>query len=146
MTSLDAIVNNSSTTATATSSSTSSTSNDQMGKDTFLKLLVAQLKYQDPSNPADATQFLSQTAQFSVVEKLADLTTLDQQMLTASQSQSAAGLIGKQISWTDSSNKTQTGVVTSATLGASPTLTVGNLTVDLSAVTSVSAVTSKSGS
>ena len=31
-------------------------------KDTFLKLLVAQLKYQDPSNPADSTQFLAQTA------------------------------------------------------------------------------------
>jgi flagellar basal-body rod modification protein FlgD len=144
MTSLDAIVNNSSSTPPATSSS-SSTSNDQMGKDTFLKLLVAQLKYQDPSSPADATQFLSQTAQFSVVEKLTDLASMDQQLLTASQSQSAAGLIGKQISWLDSSNKTQTGVVTAATLGASPTLTVGNLSVDLSAVTSVSAVTSKTG-
>jgi flagellar basal-body rod modification protein FlgD len=141
MTSLDAIVTNSSTTPAPTSTS----STDQMGEDTFLKLLVAQLQYQDPSNPADATQFMSQTAQFSEVEKLTTLTTLDQQLLTASQSQTAAGLIGKQISWTDSNNKAQTGVVTSATLGASPTLAVGNLTVDLSAVTSVAAVTGTSG-
>ena len=53
-------------------------------KDTFLKLLVAQLKYQDPTNPTDATQFMSQTAQFTMVEKLDALSTLDQQVLDAS--------------------------------------------------------------
>ncbi len=31
----------------------------------FLQLLVAQLKYQDPQNPADGTQFITQLAQFS---------------------------------------------------------------------------------
>ena len=35
------------------------------GQDAFLKLLVAQLKYQDPSKPADSTQFMAQTAQFT---------------------------------------------------------------------------------
>jgi nucleoside 2-deoxyribosyltransferase len=46
---------------------------DQMGQDTFLKLLVAQLRYQDPMNPADGTAFLAQTAQFSTVEKLTQI-------------------------------------------------------------------------
>ncbi len=44
-----------------------------LGKDTFLKLLVAQLRYQDPLSPADSTQFMSQTAQFTSVEKLEEI-------------------------------------------------------------------------
>ena len=44
--------------------------NNELGQDTFLKLLVAQMKYQDPMSPADSTQFLTQTAQFTQLETL----------------------------------------------------------------------------
>ena len=40
-----------------------------MGKDAFLQLLVAQIKNQNPLNPADGAQFLSQLAQFSQLEQ-----------------------------------------------------------------------------
>jgi flagellar basal-body rod modification protein FlgD len=40
-----------------------------MGKDAFLQLLVAQIKNQNPLNPADGVQFLSQLAQFSQLEQ-----------------------------------------------------------------------------
>ncbi len=40
-----------------------------MGKDAFLKLLMAQLKNQDPLNPSDSTQFVTQLSQFSLVEQ-----------------------------------------------------------------------------
>jgi len=43
---------------------------DIVSQDSFLKLLVAQIKNQDPLNPADGTQFLSQLAQFSQLEQL----------------------------------------------------------------------------
>lgn len=44
---------------------------DKLGadKNTFLKLLVAQLKYQDPMNPADGIQFVTQLAQFTSLEQ-----------------------------------------------------------------------------
>ena len=54
------------------SASTSSSSN-LTDKDAFLKLLVAQIKYLDPLNPADGVQFLSQLAQFSQLEQLINI-------------------------------------------------------------------------
>jgi len=39
-------------------------------KDTFLKLLVAQMQYQDPMNPMDGTQYMSQLTSYSQLEQL----------------------------------------------------------------------------
>jgi flagellar basal-body rod modification protein FlgD len=127
--------------ATGTSSSTNAVSKD-FDKDTFLKLLVAQLKYQDPSSPADATQFMSQTAQFTVIEKLDALSALDQQVLDTTRSQSAASLIGRQVTYKDFSGTSRTGTVTGTTMGSqSPTLTVDGTQVALDSVTAVGTVT-----
>jgi flagellar basal-body rod modification protein FlgD len=107
-----------------------------MGKDTFLKLLVAQLKYQDPEKPADATQFLSQTAQFTLVEKIDALSTLNQEVLDTSKAQAAMMLVGRTVSWVDVAGNGHTGVVTAASLGAqTPNLTVSGQTVSYDDIT-----------
>jgi flagellar basal-body rod modification protein FlgD len=126
---------------TATSLYTSRTTTD-VGKskniadqDTFMKLLVAQLKYQDPSKPADSTQFLAQTAQFTQVEKLGQIAT----MMQAQQLIGASSLVGRTVTYQDADGATLTGVVASAKLNgdSGPTLKVGNTDVQLSKVTEV---------
>ncbi len=75
-----------------------------MGKDAFLKLLITQLRNQDPLNPLEAQEFAAQLAQFSSVEQLSQINqALDQNgQLSLMLSQSinsgvAAGLIGKSV-------------------------------------------------
>lgn len=114
-----------------------------LDSDVFLKLLVAQMKYQDPTNPTDSTEMLAQTAQYTVVEKLSELSKLDQQVLDASKAQSAAAILGRTVTWTDASGTARTGVVTATSWGSStPNLTVGGSTVSLDDVTSVGATAS----
>lgn len=48
---------------------------DEMGQEDFLKLLVAQMKNQDPTKPMDNFQFLSQIAQFGMVDGIQNLET-----------------------------------------------------------------------
>src|SRR5262245_61794038 len=56
-----------------TGGQTTGVRNDGLGRDAFLMLLVEQLKHQDPSNPQDSSEFLSQLAQFTSVEKLTSM-------------------------------------------------------------------------
>lgn len=71
-----------------------------LGKDDFLNLLITQLQYQDPLNPADSTEFTAQLAQFSSLEQLDNVNTnLEQlQNFQASTNNSqAVSLLGKDI-------------------------------------------------
>jgi flagellar basal-body rod modification protein FlgD len=136
-------VNATSASTSTTPSSSTSTDSSQLDSDTFLKLLVAQLKYQDPSSPSDPTQFLSETAQFTVVQKLDALSTLDQQVLDASKNQTAASLIGKQVTYKDVAGNSHTGTVTGTSFGQQiPNLTVDGTAVSLDDVTGVGTVAS----
>jgi flagellar basal-body rod modification protein FlgD len=107
-------------------------------ENTFLQLMVAQMKYQDPMNPTDSSQFLSQTAQFTSLEKM---TTLADQMSSLLQSQmafGASGMIGKSVTYTDDQGLPQTGTVTGASfLSTGPTLTIDGTSVPLTSLTSV---------
>ena len=66
-----------SSSATMTSSKpASSTSAISMGKDDFLKILLAQLKNQDPLKPQDPSEFVSELSQLSSVESLKNIESL----------------------------------------------------------------------
>ena len=53
-----------------------------IGKDTFLQLLVTQIKNQNPLEPMDDKEFLSQMAQFSSLEQMQNLNTTMKSQLT----------------------------------------------------------------
>lgn len=55
------------------SSGTAQRDLDGLGKDDFLNLLVTKLRYQDPLNPTDDTEFIGQMAQFSALEQMQNL-------------------------------------------------------------------------
>jgi flagellar basal-body rod modification protein FlgD len=111
-----------------------------MGKDTFLKLLVAQLKYQNPLSPTDGTEFMAQTAQFTVVEKLDELAKQNAELLGANRSLGASAMIGKQVVSTGLDGTDVVGTVTGVRLDAGgPILLTGDTEVSLPAVKEVRA-------
>ncbi len=73
--------------------------NDELGRDDFLRLLTTQMQYQDPTNPMDPDQMLTQLAQFSAVQGLEDLNRGFEALavsLISSQALQATQLVGKQ--------------------------------------------------
>ena len=125
-----------------TTPTTSANRSDQMGKDTFLKLLVAQMRYQDPANPASSSEFMAQTATFTQVEKLEEIATQNAQLLTLQRSLSAGALVGHTVSYTDTDGTTKTGTVSSVKVAGTgtesePLAVVGGAEVGLGRITEV---------
>lgn len=89
-----------SSTGTTETSATDTKSNDQLGQSDFLKLMVTQLNNQDPTNPTDNAEFISQMAQFSTVTGIEELSSSFEtlsQSLTQGQTLQAASLVGKDV-------------------------------------------------
>ena len=117
---------------------------DQMSKDTFLKLLVAQMRYQDPSNPADTTQMMAQTAAFSQVEKLEQLVNQNASMLVLQESATAGALVGRTATYTDTTGASVTGTVTSVRLASQKSeaiAVIGGVEVQVGRITEISTTT-----
>ena len=76
--------------ASQSSLSKSREAGNDMDKDAFLQLLVAQMKYQDPLQPTSNTEYISQYAQFSQVEQM-------QNMAGSVELQRASSLVGQQV-------------------------------------------------
>jgi flagellar basal-body rod modification protein FlgD len=114
------------------------TTGSNLDKDTFLQLLVAQLKYQDPLNPTDQTQFLAQTAQFTSLEKMEVVAEQTAQSLAAQMAFGASGLVGRSVTYTDAAGQQLSGTVDSVRFGAAgPQLSIGGATVPMNSVVSV---------
>jgi flagellar basal-body rod modification protein FlgD len=131
-------------TATNQTTSTSGTSSaNLLDPQAFLRLLVTQLQYQDPTSPADTSTFLNQTAMLSQVQTMDSMTSTLTALTAAQQAQAATGLIGKHVTYTDSTGAQGSGVVTAASLSPSgATVKVGGATVALANVQEVTAAAS----
>jgi flagellar basal-body rod modification protein FlgD len=134
---------NSTASSTATSSTSSKTSSKLgaaagMGKDDFMKLLMEQLKNQDPMKPMEDKEFITQMAQFSSLESM---NTLTEQMeaLTGSQMLvQAATLIGKQATAKLASGEVVTGTITQVKMiDGKPTAVVNGKDIDTSLITTI---------
>jgi flagellar basal-body rod modification protein FlgD len=99
------------TSTTDTSTTSAASSLGQLDSDAFLKLLVAQMKYQNPLSPTDASGMLQQTAQFTMVETLKAIAQTNQSLLGSEQTNLALGTVGKQVNAYTTDGDAVTGVV-----------------------------------
>ena len=102
--------------SSATSTSQTPTATPTLGYNDFLTLLVAQMQNQDPTNPADPTQFVAELASFSSVEQGVQTNTKLDSLITTSQINQAEAAIGRTITSADGSSS---GTVVSVTVGSS---------------------------
>ena len=119
-------------TAIGTAQSGAKPSND-MGKDDFLKLLVGQLRHQDPMNPMEDKDFMGQMAQFSQLEQMTNVA-------STLQNERAFNLIGREVSYNDKeTGELKTGTVEKVSIEAGKTtLTVGGVSkIETDAITEV---------
>jgi flagellar basal-body rod modification protein FlgD len=84
-----------------TTTQSDAASKTQVDYQSFLKLLVAQMKNQDPTNPMDSTQYMAQLASFSQVEQSVQMNTKLDQMLQSSTLEQAASIIGRTVTSAD---------------------------------------------
>ena len=94
-----------------------------LGKDDFLKLLITQLSYQDPTAPMQDKEFIAQMAQFSTLEQMTSMSA-DFAKLTAMLSGSeASGALGKNVELLDGERLVQ-GAIKAVTRGETPTVLI----------------------
>ncbi|MBK1673452.1 flagellar hook capping protein [Ectothiorhodospira shaposhnikovii] len=81
-------------------SSRSETRRDELGQAEFFKLMITQLQYQDPLDPADSGEFLGQLAQFATVNGIAELQQSFDSIantMKANQALQAASMVGREV-------------------------------------------------
>ena len=120
----------------ASQTATTDTNSNYISKDTFLKLLVTQMQYQDPLSPMDNGEYVAQLAQFSALEQmtevasgLSDVYSLVENMDTSILVGQLTGMIGQQVQWTatnsDGTTSTYEGVAKSVSISdGTPSLMV----------------------
>ncbi|MRX70598.1 flagellar hook assembly protein FlgD [Bacillus lacus] len=80
------------------------TGSSTLGKDDFLKILITQLRNQDPLKPMEDKEFISQMANFSSLEQMTNMNRSLEQFLQFQKGNSLlqyADLIGKEVEWDD---------------------------------------------
>ena len=97
---------------------TTTTSSSGVDYNTFLQLLIAEMKNQDPTNPMDTSQYMSQFAQLSTVEQAMQTNSKLDALLSSQSLSQANGLIGKTVSFTDATGASFSGKVVSVAINS----------------------------
>ena len=100
------------------------TVNHSLGKDDFLKLLIAQLSNQDPTSPIENTEFIAQLAQFSSLEQMTNMSAEFTKLAGVFRVSEASSMLGKTVEL-NVGDTTATGVVQAATREENPRVMVG---------------------
>ena len=117
---------------------TTRTPKQSLDSEAFMSLLVTQLKNPDPSSPMDSNQMIAQTTQLSMMEKLTSLSKTSDESFSLQMRVAAASLVGQNVTYTDASGTSVTGVASAVSYaGSVPQVTVGGKTVPLDAISGV---------
>lgn len=107
----------------------------QLGKQEFLKLLIAQIRNQDPMNPMEDREFVTQLAQFSSLEALDSISKQLDGLARAQTVVQAAALVGKRVEARLADGTTVSGTVTEVRLvQGSAHVVVDNQVIELGRV------------
>jgi len=112
----------------------------------FLNLMMDQLKNQDPLNPADPTQYMSELASFSSLDEEMQIQQSSSESASNQAASSALQMLGQTVSYTDANGNSASGTVTAVDFTSNgPTLTVGGVSgISLSEITGASTSSSTS--
>src|SRR3954467_1695169 len=130
------------TTATDAAAAASKAKADKnvLGKDDLLKLMVAQMKNQDPMNPSDDKDNIAQMAQFSSLEQITNLATATQDLANKMSLTQNIGLLGHTVTYTGANGTAVSGTVDGMNLEKDGTATLsvaGQTGVDPTSITAV---------
>lgn len=89
------------TAPTSTSTSTSATAGGKLDKQAFLQLLCTQLQHQDPLDPQDNSQYISQLAQFSSLEQMTNVSSSMDKLSSIVSDMNTSNLVGQLSSMID---------------------------------------------
>ncbi|MCL2209967.1 MAG: flagellar hook assembly protein FlgD [Treponema sp.] len=94
-----------------------------LGRDDFLKILITQLSYQDPSSPMEDKQFIAQMAQFSTLEQMTAMASDFSKLTSMLMGNEASAALGKSVEIAEG-EKTIQGLVQAVTRGGAPQVLV----------------------
>ncbi|KQO47975.1 MULTISPECIES: flagellar hook assembly protein FlgD [unclassified Frigoribacterium] len=124
--------------ANAAKSGSSRATTNTMDSEMFMKLLVTQLKNQDPSTPMDTNAMMSQTTQLAMMEQVTAQTTTANENFSLQMRIAASNLVGREVSYTGPDGVEVKGTATSVSFAeAVPKVSVGGKEVALDLISGI---------
>lgn len=109
-----------------------------LDSDVFMKLLVTQLKYQDPGAPMDTNQMMAQSVQLSMMEKMTELSARAKESFSLQMRTAAAQIVGSEVSFALPDGTSGNGVAASVSFASGvPLVTVGGRRIPLDSISGI---------